>query len=226
MTNTFHKPDTFSVYLSLFYKNVFCLVLFLLVFTLPGKSEITVLLVPSYGQVSMGIGSSSYAPSWNFYGAAPDFTTSFTLPANFTACESFSVVSAAKVNGKTSCNAYADRASSSGVYRMSVYGDVVPNSNVRVKINADFSITWSGTNVENTAGFNFYASAGDNVGAQVSRGSSTSFSGTLHNNDLWTAVVIPPSDKAYTSGGKTYYFLGTVESNGIPSSIIATSLTT
>lgn len=43
------------------------------------------------------------------------------------------------------------------------YADVAPGSSVRVKLQANFSVNWSGLGQENSSGFNFYASAGENV---------------------------------------------------------------
>ena len=194
------------------------------------QAQITVLSCPSWSQGTMGIGSGSYAPAWNTYGLPPEYPVTFAMPLPYSinpdSCNGIASAGRSYVSGSISCGPGQSAASAGSTYRMDVYADVVPDSNVRVKFNANFDINWYGyaAEAENSAGFNFYATVGDNVGAQVNRITTPYLlTGTLSNSGQWAAAVRPPANSAYVTGGKTYYKLGMVDVVGSGSLHAATA---
>lgn len=170
----------------------------------------------------MGIGSGSYAPAWNEYGLPPEYPVTFSMPlpysANPDSCNGIASGGRSYVSGSISCGLGQANASSGATYRMNIYADVVPDSNVRVKLQANFNVDWYGFagQADTVAGFNFYATVGENAGAQVNRVTVPYLlNGPLNNSgQQWTAVVHPPANSAFVTGGKTYYKLGMVEAIG------------
>lgn len=186
------------------------------------QARITVLSIPSWSQTTMGIGSGGYAPSWNEYGLPPEYSVTFPMPlpysANPDSCNGIASAARSYISGWISCGLGQPNASSGATYRMNIYADVVPDSNVRVKLQANFNIDWYGFagQADTLAGFNFYATVGENAGAQVNRVTVPYLlNGPLNNSgQQWTAVVHPPANSAFVTGGKTYYKLGMVEAIG------------
>ena len=186
------------------------------------KAQLVIVKEPKSGSAVISAGpivngSPKYASA---LGIAPEYTADVSLPAPNMPGEYSGNVSVGNgtLSGKLSVIEtynFGYRAESYAAYSMDIYADVVPGSNVRINFQGKYSISWTtGSVMDDYTGFSFYPVTGPSKSGGLSKVSYSLPSGNISDSAQFVADVQPSAASAISSGGNTYYKLGSFSLTG------------